>query len=127
MRATLKQQLRGLLASRRGESLVEVLVSIVVSGLAILMLATTIAAAVHVITENRDFTTKYFAKSNAIVMADNSGGAEEGTGEVTLKSSGDSAVQLEQGSEGSNSITVTYTVSEDVAGEVMASYEKSTS
>ena len=128
MKITLKQRLRGLLASRRGESLVEVLVSIVISGLAILMLATTIAAAVNVIQGNRNFTTKYFAESNAVVKADTSGDAKEGKGAVTLTwtpSAGTGTkVALEQGKP---SLNVVYTVNEDVAGKVMASYEMSES
>ena len=125
MKFALMKKLRGLLASRRGESLVEVLVSIVISGLAILMLATAIASAVNVITMNRNFTDDYFAVSNAVVMADATDEAKKGSGTVSLTWTPDVGtgvpVALEQGK---SSLEVNYTVSEAVSGEPIASYEK---
>lgn len=56
----------------RGESLVEVLAAIVISGLAILMLATTIAASVRVNLTSGDAMNKYYIASNDLALGNDS-------------------------------------------------------
>ena len=85
MRVSRAHTLRARLGSSRGESLIEVLVAIVVSGLAILMLATVIASATTINKTSREAMNGYYDKSNAIAETSDS----NGSGTVTLGSGGD--------------------------------------
>ena len=102
----------------RGETLTEVLVAIVVSGLAILMLATVIASATSINESSRKAMNEYYEKSNGIVEAS----ATNGTGTVTLSVD-----------DGSGTVTaialddedVTYYISEQMDGTPIVSYAAS--
>ena len=68
------------LANRRGETLTEVLVAILISGLAILLLATTIAASVNMNLNTRNAFNRYYDAGKAIAELSD----EIGEGTVTL-------------------------------------------
>lgn len=76
------QAIRARLRGDRGETITEVLVAIVISGLAILMLATAIASAVNVNNASRDAMNRYYAANNNAVLGDTA--TASGTVSVTM-------------------------------------------
>lgn len=112
---SLAAALRAKLCSRRGESITEVLVAIVVSGLAILMLATVIATAASTNSSSRTVMEDYYAANNQLVEASESNGAAA----ITLtEQGGSSPVRLGDGT----SVSVNLFVDEQADGTVVASY-----
>lgn len=107
-----KNAIRAKARSERGESITEVLVAIVVSGLAILMLATVIATAVNVNQASRKAMNDYYAANNDVVS-----GALTTTGTVTLTSDG-ASVSLA----GDSSISVTCYAGEQAGDTPVVSY-----
>lgn len=105
------------LRSTRGESLTEVLAAIVVSGLAILMLATVIAAAANTNRQSSEQMDKYYKASNELVANVASGLS----GTVTLNDIDGNTVRLE---EAESSVPVEYTVNEEVGQVPIVSYER---
>lgn len=103
----------------RGESLVEVLVSIVISGLAILMLATTVAASVNVNMSSERVMNAYYDASNGLAEKGAST-SSDATGSVKIKQ-GDALVTL---SGSRDSVPVNYYYDENVGGTIVASYEE---
>lgn len=87
---SLKQALYAKARSNRGETLTEVLVSIVIAGLAILMLAMAISAATSSNLHSQKAIDEYFQESNGIATSS----TNNGTGSVSLKTSGGVTVHL---------------------------------
>ena len=81
--------LRRLMTCKRGETLTEVLAAIVVSGLAILLLAMAISSAASTNMKTRDAFDSYYAGNNAIAAFEGAQGADGASqlksGTVTLK------------------------------------------
>ncbi len=101
----------------RGETLTEVLASIVISGLAILMLAMVISAASSMIDNSRTAMADYYDQNNQTVEH----GGETGSGSVTLTDTTGGTVGLGDGS----STNVTYSIGETLAnGSAVTSYEE---
>lgn len=102
----------------RGESITEVLVAIVVAGMAILLLATAIAMAASTNKQARDAMDDYFAANNGIVE----GASANGTGTVALsdKATGE-PIRLSGGS----SVAVNYHISEQFDDTPVATYDVS--
>ena len=101
--------IRAKIRSRRGESITEVLVAIVVSGLAILMLATVIATAVNVNRASQQSMNEYYAANNSVVS-----GGVTASGSVSLESGVAIADR--------DSVTVTYHIGEQADGTLVISY-----
>ena len=58
--------LRGKLRSRRGDSIAEVLIALLISSVALVMLASMISTSVRMITASRKALEDYYAKSNEL-------------------------------------------------------------
>ena len=86
MMTSWKQTIRTWLRNDRGESITEVLVAIVISGLAILLLATAISAAVNTNNASRRAMNEYYAANNNVVQAQGST-TKDGTVSITLNGS----------------------------------------
>ena len=112
MMSQLKSIISAKLRGNRGESITEVLVAIVVSGLAILMLATVIAAAMNVNKTSQRAMNDYYEANNSVV----SGGVAT-TGTVSLTAGG-SPVSLGNDS----GIEVSCHVGEQADGTPVVSY-----
>ena len=70
-------------ACQKGETLVETLVSLLISSLALLMLATMVSASAYTIKKSNDRINKYYESNNDISSL--SGTVEAGTIKITLK------------------------------------------
>ena len=84
MMTSWKQTIRAWLRNERGESITEVLVAIVISGLAILLLATAISAAVNTNNASRRAMNEYYAANNNVVQG---GTTKSGTVSIALNGS----------------------------------------
>lgn len=114
MMSKLISALRSKVRSVRGESITEVLVSIVISGLAILMLATVIATAMNVNKSSREAMDRYYEANNNVVS-----NATTVTGTVTVSpAAGGSAIAIAS----SDSVGVECRVGEQSEGVIIASY-----
>ena len=112
MMTRLKNIISAKLAGTRGESITEVLVAIVISGLAILMLATVIATAVNVNQASRRAMNEYYAANNNVVV-----GGVSTTGSVSL-TSGSDPISLAD----SDSVAVTCHIGTQADGTLVVSY-----
>ena len=100
----------------RGESLVEVLTSIVIGGLALLMLGMAISSASRMAIDSREAMTDYYQASNAIA----SGSATSlGTGTVALTQDGASVALVSSG----ESIAAAYYQSDGLGSATVVLYE----
>ena len=79
------------LRSRSGESLTETLVALLISCLALLMLAGAVSAATRVVLRSRDRMTEYYAADGALAVR----AGARGTLSVSLSDTSDSALDLE--------------------------------
>ena len=114
MMSKLISALRSKVRSVRGESITEVLVSIVISGLAILMLATVIATAMNVNKSSREAMDRYYEANNNVVS-----NATTVTGTVTVSpAAGGSAIAIAS----TDSVDVNCRVGEQSEGVIIASY-----
>ena len=106
------------LRTTRGESITEVLVAILVAGLAVLMLATVIAVAANSNAKSRDAMNEYFAANNNIAAET----VANGTGSVSLADANtNETVRLST----SSSISVNYYISEQYDDTPIATYDTS--
>ena len=104
---------RSKMRGTRGETLTEVLAAIVISGLALLVLATVIAAAADVNQRSRKAMDEYYAANNQVV--EGTTGSAEGTvrlSEIKLNNTGD------------GSVDVVYRISTQEDGTVIVSYSE---
>jgi len=99
----------------RGESLTEVLVSVLVGGLALLMLAMAITTSSHVAVNSRQHMGEYYTANNNAITAASS--AVVGSGTAALKESGVS-VPLVSG----DSVAVQYQQNEQLESTEVISY-----
>jgi type II secretory pathway component PulJ len=106
------------LRSRRGESLVEILISLVVSSLGILMLAGVIATSTRIIKNNSLLMDQYYRRNN--VLETRADDAVSGDG-VTVESG--AAIKITPEGKASVHYTVKYYVHEQ-NGEYIVSYKK---
>lgn len=100
--------------SVRGETLTEVLVAILISCLAILLMATVIAASFNINETSRKAMDDYYKKSNDIAGHVSGTFDGEGTVAITL-SSGGTTITLENGSVG-------YYINEQLDDEAIVSF-----
>ena len=112
MMAFLKRLVSAKLRGERGESITEVLVAIVVSGLAILMLGTVIATAVNVNKASQKAIDEYYAANNDVAA-----GSATATGTVGLASDSGSITLS-----GSDDVSVSYRIGEQADGTLVISY-----
>ena len=90
MRKLLKEKLN----SRKGESIGEVLVALLISALALVMLASMITASTRMIQSSRDKLNEYYLANNTLTDRPETG---SGSGTVTIKEGG-AVVKLDVGS-----------------------------
>ncbi len=96
----MKKKLLEKLRSRRGDSIAEVLVALLISAVALVMLASMIADSSRLILRSRDRMAEYDAANNALAVmsADEDDDADDllivRTGTVTVKDTADTAVNL---------------------------------
>ena len=79
----MRQHMMKKLRSRAGESIGETLVALLISALALMMLAGAISAAMRVVTSSTDKMNEYYAADNQIVTA-GTADANQGTTNVQL-------------------------------------------
>lgn len=106
-------------ASQQGETLVETLVSLLIGGLALLMMAVAISAAVNMVSDSGDSMADYYTDSNAIALASSSAGVETASGTVQLVNSAGNAIDVKAGQAAEQDVT--YIVG-DAAGKKVVSY-----
>lgn len=68
----LKRMIRGKLRSRAGESIAETLVALLISALALVMLAGVISASTRIVTSSREKLNKYYSVNEGIVKGSES-------------------------------------------------------
>ncbi len=82
------KKIRAKLKSRKGDSIAEVLVALLIAGVALVLLASMITSSTNIISRSRERMETYYADNNA--LAAQSGGGGEAT--VTVKN-GDSTLE----------------------------------
>ena len=112
---------------QRGETITEVLVAMVIAGLALLMLATAIAAATNIISNSRQSMETYYKASNGLAEYSeqaSAGGVTKMSGSVTVKVSGDTGTgaTISLGGDGGTSVPITVYVSGADSNSPAASY-----
>ena len=107
------------LNNRRGESLSEVLIALLISSLGIALLAVMITSSVRMITESRTTVESYVAAENALAVRTGSTGQ---TGTVTLTNNGGHDQDLTDNV--SSDIPVTYYVNSVIGGKPVIAYRK---
>lgn len=89
---TLSAKLCALVVDNRGETITETLVSLLIGGLALLMLAVVISATVRMLSSSEDAMNDYYESSNALATSpsvDASGTAVLKLGDVEVKTATD--------------------------------------
>lgn len=109
-----------LLNNAQGETLVEVLVSILVSGLAILLMATAIAAATNTVMKTRTAFGTYYENTESIAKL----ASANDNATVTLETVGGNAVAISDQSD-KDGVKVKYSVTTD--GKPVVVYTESAS
>ncbi len=105
------------LKNRKGESLAETLIALLIAALGIVLLAGMIAGAFRIITRSKAAAEEYTAAEN-LIIAQGDGGV---SGTVTINSAG-SAVKLSDESTSAN-IGVVYYISSETSGNPAISYK----
>ena len=113
--APLLNTLRAKARSKSGESLVEALVAVLVSGLAMLMLSMAVTSSANIISKGADTARDYYEASNGLVEMSHT---TDGTVKVT-----DNLVSADSHTE----IDVEYSKEDLPGGETGVSYEQSSS
>lgn len=115
MMAKLLTCIRRKVVDRHGESLTEVLAAIAVSGLAILMLAVAISAAMRINVSSVEAMNRYYDANKLFVENRSSGSVTTASGSISLRNlDANTNVSLDAGN------SVTFTISTD---ESIVSYE----
>ena len=90
--SSMNERIRSKLGSRAGESISETLVALLISALALVMLAGVITTSTRIVTSSRESMNNYYDACNAMVDPDSSTDEdteiETGTGKVTIKGTG---------------------------------------
>ncbi len=107
------------LKQTKGESLVEVLISVLISSFALLVLATMITTTTKLVTNSKDRFDKYVEAANTVTSR---AGSSAGTVRFT-KEDGSTAFIL-VGS--SSTVDVNYSVNEEIGGMPVIAYEAQT-
>ena len=82
----MKKKVLEKLRSRRGDSIAEVLVAVLISAVALVMLASMITSSSRLITRSKDKMEEYYEKSSA--LADHGGTVSTGSVRLTTKDGG---------------------------------------
>ena len=114
------EYVRNRLKSRAGESLAEVLISVLISALGIAMLAGVISSAADVVARSKDTMDSYITAGNQ--LAARSDDTAEGTGTVKLQDDSNNTVKISDDSD--SSITVNYYINDTAAGDPVVSYSR---
>ena len=104
-------RLRRALGNKRGETITEVLVAMVIAGLALLMLATVIATSSHIVTNSREYMEEYYESGNELAVVSDGG-------DMTITTS------IKLSPAGSTSIAVKAHVDASDEDNPIVSYEK---
>ncbi len=117
------EELRAKLFGQTGETLTESLVSLLISSLSILMLATAISAAFGMINASRTKLSTYYQKNNDVVAEASSGssGATATSGNVQIKEIKDDGTGTQMAN-----LLVTYVTNSDGGATSVVSYKKVT-
>lgn len=97
-------RIRLALRNTHGETITEVLVAMVIVGLALLMLAVVIASSSSIVKKDREYMEDYYETGNMLASYSDSDSAQQGILTVKYASGGD--VELSPGDNGSISIVV---------------------
>lgn len=113
----MKKGIAAKLKSRAGESIGETLVALLISSLALLMLAGAVSTASRVVTRSRRAMTDYYAESGVVEART----ASEGTLRMILKDNSPSEPMA------SMSYTVNYYENDTIAGKPVIAYARAAS
>lgn len=103
------------LASSRGETLVEVLASVLVAGLSILMLGMAISVSMNLVSQNKDVASGYYASTDALASGTATAEGKSGSGTVNVVANGSGFA--------GGTVDVTYVEEELLGGTSGVSYE----
>ena len=119
MRQVFKRLVSAKVRSQRGESIIEAIVSTLIAGLALLMLATVIAASTKMTVDSRTKMDEYYANSNDNAVAAAGASGTSGTVKVTLATG--ATVAMLPGANSSGELGVTfYTLDGSTDGSMIA-------
>ena len=113
----MKKKMLEKLRSRRGDSIAEVLVAMLISAVALVMLASMIASSGRMIRRSRESMEEYDKANNALA-AMNEGGT---VGELKIQDAASKTVYLETGKD---NIPVTVYENAGYAGKTVVAYKK---
>lgn len=105
---------RALIRDEQGETITETLVSVLIGGLALLMLAVVLATSNNIISESKQSMNEYYAKTNAIA-SETHAPSEGNSVSVTLKDASGNPLADPA------TVNVNYSVN-DVIGETIVAY-----
>lgn len=111
------EKLKNKLRSQAGESIAEVLVSLLIAALSLMLLAGMISATFDMVTRSRETVKTYVQANNTLVEQSGTGAA----GSVSFTAGG-SALTLTEGSTGS--VNVSCFTNDTVGGKTVTSYKK---
>ena len=115
------KNLRRKLNSRKGESIAEVLVALLVSALGIVLLASMIASSVRMIEQSRETVNDYVVEQNKLADGTAPANAPEGT--VTLTNEAGRDQELTDATKNSGT-TVVYYKNEEIGGKPVTGFRK---
>lgn len=118
------KKLKRKLRSKRGESLTEVLIALLISGIAMMMLASMIATTQRIVTKTKSSTKEYVGGNNKLV--EKSSDALSGSGNVEFDlMDGSGVYRLTRLTDKSKEdVPVQYYVNSALKSVLVASYEK---
>jgi len=88
IRKEMKTKIVNKLGSRSGESISETLVALLISALALVMLAGVIASSARIVTKSRDSMKTYYNNCNQMVLMSAGAGSSGSTGKVAISGTG---------------------------------------
>ena len=109
-------KMRKRVRNERGETITETLVSVLIGGLALLMLAVVLATANHIVMDSRHAMDDYYATTNNMAIASGST-----SGSVTVALTKSNAAGTGSETLASTSVNVNYVIDE-ITGKTVVSY-----
>ena len=118
---TMAMRMHHKLKSKKGESITEVLVALLISALAIVLLAGMVNASTNMILKSKDKMEKYANAENSVVERN---GNEPATGTVTFKI-GENKIRLNDDNNGTtdNEVSVEYYTNDESVKYTVRSYK----
>ncbi|MBO4419995.1 MAG: hypothetical protein J5789_09265 [Oscillospiraceae bacterium] len=120
------RRLKARLRSKRGESIAEVLIALMISSMALVLLAGMITATTGIVKKSKDATNEYTGKSNQLVEKLDSECSGSGEVHFLLRNVSGALSDTKLTDSAEESISVLYYVNESIGSVKVTSYEKRT-